>query len=645
VKFSKPQDTYFSDLGKGTTTTDTDAGSDGFTGVITLASGENNTSIDAGYNKLGSIGDFLWLDTNANGLQDAGEVGFGGQLVELFDEKFTTLLATTTTDANGAYNFSGLKAGKYGVRFNKPIDYVFTDRNVGGNDGTDSDADTSTGGNSGRSAVITVNSDQAVTTVDAGIFKNASLGDRVWNDANSNGIQDATEVGIANVAVSLWADGTTQVGTTTTNASGLYSFTNLRPGTYQVRVATPTGFTVTTRGTNPTSDTDSNIDATGRTGLITLSSGETNNTIDAGYTLGGGSLPGGGSDLQITKSDGLTSVVAGQRITYTIDVKNVGSTAVSNAVVTDVMPANLSNVSWTSAVLTGTVTGHDASGTGNINDTITSLGANSSVRYTVNATVLKPITSSTITNTATVTGPIGFVDSNTTNNSATDVDTILRAPGSRTPGFWVNKCWKTFWDGIAGNEPSQAGTTYFANGDLFLAPYTNSQQPGKVMDNVTGTYQAGVLIGDWNRNGLTDNGEQTIFYTTAEALKVMDSSQQPDKSDVRYTLARSLVASWLNHLAGNPVDTAATNDVDARLLINRGITWLQTYTPDENTPKDGKGDGMLSKLSTLSSPYMKASNTAWTTANTGGKAINTGLDNYNNGRGGLADGLLYGGNA
>ena len=835
VKFSKPVDAYFSDLGKGSTTTDTDADANGFTGVITLASGETNTSIDAGFNKLGSIGDFVWLDTNANGIQDAGEAGFGGQLVELFDEKFTTLLATTTTDANGAYNFSGLKASKYAVRFNKPVDYVFTDKDLGSNDSTDSDADTSTGANAGRTGPITVNSGQAVTSVDAGLYKLASIGDRVWNDANSNGIQDGTEVGIANVAVSLWADGTTQVGTTTTNAAGNYSFVNLKPGTYQVWVTTPTGFTATTKGANPTSATDSNIDATGRTDLITLGSGEANLSIDAGYTLGGGSLPGGGSDLQITKSDGLTNVVAGQRITYTIDVKNVGSSAVSNALVSDVMPTNLSNVTWTSAVLAGTVTGNDASGTGNINDTITSLGANSTVRYTVSATVVKPgtatsstvtnfnlnaatnsaatgaaansrsftsngvtltarafsrellgcntvnwttaylgnyttglgitngsetgssyrldnaggqkdylllqfsesvvldkaylksvltdsdasfwignagstltslsdaalaalgyleqnsgassdrtadvnagnlqgntiviaaanndttcndnftlsgldvfklvTTSSTITNTATVAGPIGFTDPNLANNSATDVDTILSAPGCRTPGFWVNKSWSKFWDGIAGNEPSQSGTTNFAKGDLFLAPYTSSQQQGKVMDNVTGTYQAGVLIGDWNRNGLTENGEQTIFYTTAEALKVMDSSQQPDKSDVRYTLARSLTASWLNHLAGNPVDTAATNDVDARVLINRGITWLQTYTPDENTPKDGKGDGMLSKLSSISSPYMKASNTAWSTASTGGNAINTGLDNYNNGRGLLADGLFYGGNA
>jgi hypothetical protein len=52
---------------------------------------------------------------------------------------------------------------------------------------------------------------------------------------------------------------------------------------------------------------------------------------------------------------------------------------------------------------------------------------------------------------------------------------------------------------------------------------------------------------------------------------------------------------------------------------------------------------MLSKLTSISSPSMKVSPTAWTTANTGGNAINTDLDNVNFGRGRLADGLFCGG--
>ena len=198
-----------------------------------------------------------------------------------------------------------------------------------------------------------------------------------------------------------------------------------------------------------------------------------------------------------------------------------------------------------------------------------------------NLEVFKLFTSGTsLSNTATIAGPSGFVETSTTNNSATDTDTILSAPGVRTPGFWVNKSWTSFWDGIAGNEPSQAGTANFAKSDLFLAPYTNcpgtvtvnSKSVLAVRDSVTGTNTPGLLLGDWNRNGIRDNGEQTIFYSTDESLKIMNSSLQPDKGDVRYTLARSLVASWLNYMAGNAVDTANSSDKDARIWINEGIT-------------------------------------------------------------------------
>lgn len=52
----------------------------------------------------------------------------------------------------------------------------------------------------------------------------------------------------------------------------------------------------------------------------------------------------------------------------------------------------------------------------------------------------------------------------------------------------------------------------------------------------------------------------------------MDSFQQPDTSNLGYILARSPVASWLNDLAGNPVDIAPTSDGNGRVLIHRGIT-------------------------------------------------------------------------
>ena len=821
VRFSKPADAYFSETGNGTMSTDNDAGADGFTSVISLASGDNTSSIDAGWNKLGSIGDVVWLDSNANGLQDGGELGYGGLQVDLYDEKSSTLLASTSTANDGSYQFSGLKAAKYVVRFSKPSDYLFSDSNLGDSDLLDSDADSS-----GQTVAITVNSGQAVTDVDAGIYKLGSIGDRIWNDVNSNGIQDSDESGLANISVGLYkADGVTLLSSTSSNSSGSYSFGSLRPDNYVVRVTKPLAYTITSKGSDASSGIDSNIDASGKSDIITLGSGEINTTIDAGLFLTPASTT---SDLQISKSDGLTSVVAGQQITYTIVVKNVGSSAVSQVLVSDLMPTNLSGVTWSSKVDYGTVSGNDTTGSGTINDTITSLGGNSCVTYTVNATVVKPgskastaltsfdfkatsdsaksgtaansridssggvtittrafsrealsngsaiwanaylgsyttglgitnsaettsdyrldnsgsrkdylllqfsesvvldkaylrsvftdsdatvwfgtsatltslsdavltalgpaeqsigtrsdrtadinaankvgntivisaannetgndnftlagldiykliLSGSSISNTATVSGPSGYQDSNAANNSATDLTEILTAPGCRTPGFWANTTWQTFWDGISNNEPSQVGSPGFASADIFSSPYKSGAQ-GTVKDPISGNNLNGVLLGDHNRNGLTDSGEQTIFYTTTEALKILNSSQQPDKSDVRYTLSRSLLASWLNYQAGNPIDTAASGDRDARFWINQGISWLQTYTPDEN--KDGKGDGMLSKLSSLSSPYMKASSIHWTNANLGGQVINTNLDAYNNGASILADNNVYGG--
>lgn len=49
------------------------------------------------------------------------------------------------------------------------------------------------------------------------------LGNRVWNDANGNGVQDPGEGGITGVTVELWA-GLTQVGQATTDSSGNYYF-------------------------------------------------------------------------------------------------------------------------------------------------------------------------------------------------------------------------------------------------------------------------------------------------------------------------------------------------------------------------------------------------------------------------------------
>ncbi|MBL8387300.1 MAG: carboxypeptidase regulatory-like domain-containing protein [Hydrogenophaga sp.] len=112
----------------------------------------------------------------------------------------------------------------------------------------------------------------------------ASLGSRVWCDSNGNGLQDSGEAGVAGVSVKLLDASNTVVATTTTNASGDYSFAGLAPADYQVEFVKPTGyggFTLANQGSDDALDSDANP-TTGRTGLTTLVAGENDPSWDAG---------------------------------------------------------------------------------------------------------------------------------------------------------------------------------------------------------------------------------------------------------------------------------------------------------------------------------------------------------------------------
>lgn len=363
-------------------------------------------------------------------------------------------------------------------------------------------------------------------------------------------------------------------------------------------------------------------------------------------------------DLKITKTDYLTKVVPGQCVTYTIVVSNCGPDTATHALVEDLFPSNLTDVKWTSKAAKG-ATDNKARGTDNIEDYVT-LPAGSSITYKVTGTVVGGPGSHkvsdchrTLTNTATVTAPSDFTDTNLENNTATDIDTIMAAPGVHNAHFWQNTKWQKSWDGIQGNEHSQKTRPNFPDSDLLLSPYTNSARSGKVLDPITRRYGVGLLIGDYNHNGKTDKKENTLFYTRAQALQIVDSSMHPNNRDTRYILGRDLVTSWLNYLAGNSIDTPNSKDQDARDYINEGIQWLQALTPDQN--RDGKGDGYLQGLtgnetSNSRTPQILARSSYWKSgissasnlpnsykSNTdvlypidAGISIHTHLDNYNN---------------
>ncbi|HFQ93598.1 MAG TPA: DUF11 domain-containing protein, partial [Anaerolineae bacterium] len=133
--------------------------------TTTLTSGENDLTWDAGLYQYASIGDYVWLDSNANGVQEYGELGIENVLVALLDGTGTQVM-TTTTAADGSYLFTGLIPGDYSLVFYPPAGYAVTLQDVGVNDQVDSDIDPLTG----ATVVTTLDPGENDPTWDAGMF-------------------------------------------------------------------------------------------------------------------------------------------------------------------------------------------------------------------------------------------------------------------------------------------------------------------------------------------------------------------------------------------------------------------------------------------------------------------------------------------
>ncbi|HBL28691.1 MAG TPA: hypothetical protein DD490_17790, partial [Acidobacteria bacterium] len=104
----------------------------------------------------------------------------------------------------------------------------------------------------------------------------ASLGDRVWYDADGDEIQDGGETGLSGVTVELLNGGGVVIATTITGANGLYGFNHLAAGSYTVRVVSST----LPAGAVATYDLDGIGSA--HTAAATLAGGEARTDVDFG---------------------------------------------------------------------------------------------------------------------------------------------------------------------------------------------------------------------------------------------------------------------------------------------------------------------------------------------------------------------------
>ena len=282
-----------------------------------------------------AVGDFVWVDANSNGVQDAGEAGLPGVTVTLQDGSGSPAhdvdgnpVASTVTDSAGYYYFDRLPAGQYQVVFTLPDGYRWTMPMASGStDANDSNAvyTTSATDATAGSGVFTLDSSDANLmltadlttpyrgsvvapmidpTIDAGVVvvlpppapptPTYAVGDFVWVDANSNGVQDAGEAGLPGVTVNLLDSAGTVLASMVTDAAGYYHFDGLPAGTYQVGFVLPDGYawTVYQAGSDVTVDSDADV-VTGLSPRFTLGPAGSNNMVAPGDA----SLP---SDYTVT---------------------------------------------------------------------------------------------------------------------------------------------------------------------------------------------------------------------------------------------------------------------------------------------------------------------------------------------------------
>ncbi|HEV3140318.1 MAG TPA: SdrD B-like domain-containing protein, partial [Vicinamibacterales bacterium] len=211
----------------------------------------------------GTIGDFVWFDANGDGVQQSGEPGIGGVTLTLRSAADGSVLATTTSDAGGAYSFANQCAGTYTVSAATPSGYAPTTSLVGSDRSVDS--------NGSPTTVVLTTSKSVDTTIDFG-FVLGTVSGTVYLDQNRNGVRDAGEPGLGGVAVTL--TGPTG-GTVTTAADGTYRFALLPGGAYQAQApSVASGWAIET--TNPFP--------------VALAAGQNRTGVDFGYV--GGTISG-----------------------------------------------------------------------------------------------------------------------------------------------------------------------------------------------------------------------------------------------------------------------------------------------------------------------------------------------------------------
>ncbi|MFN0186266.1 MAG: SdrD B-like domain-containing protein [Aquabacterium sp.] len=281
----------------------------------------------------------VWLDLDNDGVIDGNETGIAGVTLELSgqDTSGRPVTRTTVTDATGQWRFDALPPGTYTVTEPAQPSGTLNGRTLAGTTGGTASAVATT---PSTIAGISLAPGQESQNNHFGELPAASIGGRVWNDLDNDGVIDPGENGFAGVTIVL--TGTDDLGrpvnlSVTTDANGNYSFAGLRPGSYALTQPQQPGGTVDGR-TVP-----------GSTGGSATSPGQTPSAI-TGIVLGPGVASvgnnfgeiGNSPDLRVAKSALQARFTVNNLGGYRITVRNAGELPTTGSyTVRDRLPAGL----------------------------------------------------------------------------------------------------------------------------------------------------------------------------------------------------------------------------------------------------------------------------------------------------------------
>ena len=202
---------------------------------IDLKFGDVGVEYNFGEIRLGSISGMVHGDANGdcNFEPSEGDRPLEGVVLQLMDES-GTVIAETTTNANGEYIFDGLRPGEYTVREFTPDDLIDGAERVGTVDGVEVGELSND-----RLSAISLSSGDSAVNYDFCEHIPAEIHGQVFFDLNDDGSKASDDVGIANVTIQLFDESGEMVAETVTDATGNYWFTRLQAGTYKIQEIQP----------------------------------------------------------------------------------------------------------------------------------------------------------------------------------------------------------------------------------------------------------------------------------------------------------------------------------------------------------------------------------------------------------------------